>query len=419
MSKILSFLIILIPFVAFGQQEKNKIEGNAVINNITSKLYAYSEDHSTEKAYLQFDKPYYAASDTIYFKAYITTGAQHKLSGLSGILYIELINPENVVGQSIILPVTAGVTWGDLALADTLKGGEYRVRAYTNWMRNEGDSSFFEKSIQKAAKSKIDVQFLPEGGSLIAGNYSKVAFKAIGPEGLGTDIKGTITDDAGAEVCTFESTHLGMGEFNIVPEAGKIYKANISYADGKIATIELPKAVNTGYTINLNNADPDSIKVRVTGSSGSPIDKLSLIAQSGGTVYYAAENQSGNKFFTAAIPKRKFPTGIVQFTLFSQTGEPLNERLAFINNNDRLKLDLQAKENYKPRQKVKLEIVAKDKNNSPVTGSFSVSITDETKVPVNEVSECSILPAILLTPDLKGTIEEPNYYFTNINECRP
>jgi hypothetical protein len=147
------------------------------------------------------------------------------------------------------------------------------------------------------------------------------------------------------------------------------------------------------------------------------MDKLSLVAQSGGIIYYVAENQSGNKLFSAVIPKSKFPTGIVQFTLFSTAGEPLNERLAFINNNDQLKLAVAAKEGYMPRQKVEIKITAKDKNDKLVTaGSFSVSVTDETTVPVNEAAENTILSNLLLTSELKGTVEQPNYYFTNVNE---
>ncbi|MEO6980927.1 MAG: TonB-dependent receptor plug domain-containing protein, partial [Mucilaginibacter sp.] len=243
------------------------------------------------------------------------------------------------------------------------------------------------------------------------------AFKAITPDGLGTDIKGTVIDEAGVPVCTFATAHLGMGAFNFVPEESKIYKTQITYADGTTNIVDLPQSTKTGYTISLNNTDPDSIKLRVTAGNGSPMDKLSLVAQSGGIIYYVAENQSGNKLFSAIIPKYKFPTGIVQFTLFSAAGEPLNERLAFINNNDQLKLAVAAKECYTPRQKVEIRLNVKDKNSKPVTaGSFSVSVTDETKMPVNEPNENTILSDLLLTSELKGTVEQPNYYFTNVNE---
>ncbi len=427
----------MLPFWAFSQAAQ-QVAGDAVISSVTSKLGNYNANHSIEKAYLQFDKPYYAVGDTIYFKAYLTLGAQHKLSALSGILYADLIDPNNKIARSIKLQVLAGTAHGDFALADTLTKGNYRVRAYTNWMRNNGPDSFFEqvipvgiasakripesgdpialKPVKKGALNKTDVQFLPEGGTLVAGNYSTVAFKAVAPNGLGLAIKGTLKDNEGNEVTTFASAHLGMGAFSFVPQAGKTYTANITYANGLTQAIDLPKALNSGYTINVNNANPDTISLRIAAGSESVQDKLNLVAQSGGIVYYAAESGPFSKFFTLVIPKSKFPTGVVQFTLFSQNGEPLNERLAFINNNNQLKLDVKAQETYNTRQKVNIEINARDKDKKPVTGSFSVAVTDETAVPVDEQNENTILTNLLLTSDLKGIIGQPNYYFTNVTE---
>ena len=420
-----------------GEQKSSNTAGTQ-INTISNKLKTFADSQKVEKAYLQFDKPFYAAGDTIYFKAYVVQGALHQPTQLSGVLNVDLVNTGNKIGHSLKLKLTDGVAWGDLALPDTIKAGSYRVRACTNWMRNEGEDAFFEQTIPvgsieakkvsesgdynklspatKTVSKKADVQFLPEGGVLVTGNYSKIAFKATGPDGLGTDIKGTVTDDTGNEVCTFASTHLGMGVFNLVPGAGKTYKANIIYNDGASGSIELPKAIAAGYTINLNNS-ADSIRLRITAGGSMSIDKLSLVAQSGGVVYYAAESEPGSKFFSAVISKKRFPTGIAQFTLFSASGDPLNERLVFINNSDQLKLDVAAdKAVSATRQKVNINVNAKNTEGNPVAGSFSVAITDESKVPADGDNENNILTSLLLTSDLKGTVEQPGYYFTNINE---
>jgi hypothetical protein len=55
------------------------------------------------------------------------------------------------------------------------------------------------------------VQFFPEGGELIIGVRSKVAFKAVNSNGLGIDVKGTVTDNEGTVVANLASQHLGMG----------------------------------------------------------------------------------------------------------------------------------------------------------------------------------------------------------------
>jgi hypothetical protein len=496
------------------------------ISKIAAQLEKWFTDHPQEKVYLQLDKPYYAIGDDIWFKAYITSGPNHELSGISGVLNVELINDKDSIKQSIKLPVVSGLTWGDFSLADSLKEGNYRIRAYTNWMRNASDEYFFDKTISivnsiknnvftkadyaystqkgqqkvssvinfvdlngvpyvnnqvsyevqlnfktiskgksqtddkgnlnvsftntdpdllksgriitnlklsdkttvtksvliKATSDKVDMQFFPEGGNLVVGNYSKIAFKAVAADGLGTDVKGVIIDDQNSEVTTFSSSHLGMGSFYFKPDNGKTYKAKLTYADGSVNTVDLPKAVNTGYSLSVINSDADNIKVKivpgpvVTLAAGeTPV--ISLIAQEGGVIYYAAKSKPGANFFSATIPKKKFPSGIVQFTIFSTTGEPLNERLAFIQNHDQLKLDVTSeKQSYAPRQKVKIDLSAGNENGKPMLGSFSVAVTDETKVPVNESNENTIISNLLLTSDLRGYIEKPNYYFSAANE---
>jgi hypothetical protein len=494
------------------------------IAKIAAQLDEWLSNHPQEKVYLQFDKSYYAIGDTIWFKAYNVVARKHQLSALSGVLNVDLIDDRDSVTRSLKLPIESGVSWGDFVLPDSLKEGNYRVRAYTNWMRNAGEDYFFNKTITvvnaisntvfiktnysygtqggqqktnavinytdfdgkpyadkqvsyevitglktidkgkgqtdekgnlnisfvnarqgilksghivttlkigdkesvtksiviKAMSGKVDVQFFPEGGNLVAGNPSKIAFKAVGSDGLGAVVKGVVTDDQNNQVAEIATAHLGMGVFSLTPESNKTYKAKLTYADGSENTVELPKASDQGYSLIVSNAGPSHFSLRVLPgpavSAAAQTGLMSIIAHVNGVVCYAGKSEAG-KPFMAHIPKNKFPSGIVQFTLFSPAGEPLNERLEFVSNPDQLKLNVTSeKESYAPRQKIKIEVNAKDKDDKPATGSFSVSVTDETNVPVDEISESTILSNLLLTSDLKGYVEKPNYYFTNINE---
>jgi hypothetical protein len=252
---LLIFLFAFTRVTAFSQTE------NAGINPVISKLKTLSTDRVTEKAYLHFDKPYYAAGDTIYFKAYVTLGERHEPSKLSGILHVDLINTNNKIDQSLKLQLNNGIAWGDFALPDSLPMGNYRVRAYTQWMRNVGQEQFFDQTIlvgslkttsvktQKAALNisstktpapEISLQFFPEGGELLTCVSSKIAFKAIGINGFGVNAKGVITDSDNHEICRFETAHLGMGYFYLEPQDGKTYKAKITFANGTQNITELP-----------------------------------------------------------------------------------------------------------------------------------------------------------------------------------
>ncbi|MBC7399923.1 MAG: hypothetical protein H7289_08250, partial [Mucilaginibacter sp.] len=113
---------------------------------IVSVLQKWTDTIPQEKAYLHMDKPYYALGDTIWFKGYITIGSRHQLSKLSGALYVDLINEKDSVVKDLKLPITSGMVVGDFILGDDYKQGSYRIRAYTQWMRNAGEDYFFDKT---------------------------------------------------------------------------------------------------------------------------------------------------------------------------------------------------------------------------------------------------------------------------------
>jgi hypothetical protein len=137
------------------------------------------------------------------------------------------------------------------------------------------------------------------------------------------------------------------------------------------------------------------------------------VAKSSGVICFAAKTLLPSAVYGASIPKNKFPTGIVQVTLFTDDGEPISERIAFINHHDLLNLSVAGdKPNYTTRQKVRLNITAKN-GSQPAEGSFSMSVIDDAKVPFDENAETTILTNLLLTSDIKGYIEKPNYYFNN------
>jgi hypothetical protein len=485
---------------------------------IVASLQRWTDTIPQEKVYLHMDKPYYALGDTIWFKGYITIGIRHQLSKLSGSLYVDLITEKDSVIRTLKLPITTGMVMGDFTLGDEFKEGSYRIRAYTQWMRNAGEDYFFDHTFTvgnivssniitksdyqykdidgkpvltatlnytsddgkplagkdvhyqiminkrvawsssaktntqgnlqvkisnenhvdlsgayitttldgsdkntitrdfpiKAQLSQSDVQFFPESGSLVNGITSRVAFKAVGVDGAGIAIKGTITDNENKEVAEIETLHAGMGSFLLRPEAGKTYSANIIFADGTTKTIALPKAINEGYVLSVYQPNKDSILVRIGASTGLQKVFLNLVAHTSGETIFASPIKIEKAITSIWLEKKAFPTGIAQFTIFNNNGEPLNERIAFIRSNDQLQLSLKTvKTNYKSKEHVLVNLDAKDSKNKPTFGNFSVTVIDESKVPVDESAESTIFSNILLTSDLKGYIEKPNYYFAN------
>ncbi|WP_113639524.1 TonB-dependent receptor [Nubsella zeaxanthinifaciens] len=101
-----------------------------------------------EKVHLHLDKPYYAAGDVIWLKAYVVDYSSNKPSSNSGVLHADLINGKNQLTKQLTLPIKGGTTWGSIELPDTLSEGNYRLRAYTNLMRNAGPNYFYDQNIK-------------------------------------------------------------------------------------------------------------------------------------------------------------------------------------------------------------------------------------------------------------------------------
>jgi hypothetical protein len=424
---ILSLSILTIFIVGF-------IKEDSILQQFIDRLTKFTTEFPQEKVHLHLDKPYYAIGEQIWLKGYIVTAEKNEPSALSKVLYVDLIDEANVIRQAIRLPINNGRANGHILLSDTLKAGVYRIRSYTNYMRNFDANFFFEKqlnigdifNIENAKqvpelKTVAQLDFFPEGGNLIGGIRSKVGIKATTKDGKGVNVSGFITDETNSKVALFTTEHAGMGAFAINPQLGKKYKAYIVNEDGKQQEFNFPEALTSGYTLAINTlTGDDNLIIKIAASADLVKGQMiNIIGQSNGKVYYSSSTKVTGGILTATISKKTFPTGIVQFTAITDDKTPVAERLVFINHNDQLKININPENNSSPlRSKANFGLMVTDYNNNPIDGNFSISVTDIGKVPFNENEETTILSNLLLTADLKGFIEQPNYYFTETNQGR-
>ncbi|GAA3981142.1 carboxypeptidase regulatory-like domain-containing protein [Mucilaginibacter dorajii] len=433
--KRVSFTVLCLLFFAraFSQITKPAIS----LDDIVAHLQTLSTTKAAENVYLHFDRARYNAGDTIYFKAYLTLGEQHQLSKLNGVLHVDLLNKADSLVKNIELQTNNGLAWGDFALAKNLPKGIYHIRAYTRWMLNNADANIFDKPVTinstvpetqalstRSTKitNKFDIQFFAEGGTFVDDIPAKLAFKAVDEHGVGVDVKGVVVDNLNTEVTKFEAKHLGMGIIFITPVEGRTYKAKLTYADGTKATVDLPRADVKGMTMLVNNDSPGKLLIEINASKAYYIEnknkEISVVIYSNGSVR-SVKTVLDSQVLDLNLAKKDFQIGVVQVTLFSNTGEPMNERLAFIQNNDLINIQTASdKPTYAASGKVHITLNAK-KDDKPVAGYFSASVIDATKIPVDESAEATILTHLLLTSQLKGVVEQPNYYFANVtNDTR-
>ncbi|RZL42592.1 MAG: TonB-dependent receptor, partial [Pedobacter sp.] len=207
----------------------------------------------------------------------------------------------------------------------------------------------------------------------------------------------------------------GMGIFALTPQAAEEYTAIVTLDDNSTKSFKLPQVLESGYTLAVNQIE-ENLSVKISSTTDLVNGKeVYVIAQANGVVYASFSTKLDKAILTANIAKKNFPTGIVQISLFSADGKPIAERLVFVNHKDFLKIS--GTNTFEPivRKKANLDIKVTDINGNPIDGNFSVSVTDAGKTPFDEDEEKTILSNLLLTSDLKGYIEKPNYYFNEAN----
>lgn len=297
-------------------------------------------------------------------------------------------------------PITNGTIVTDVSVAEKeLASASFNIKQYIN---------------------DVDIQLFPEGGELVAGISNQLAFKAVKTNGLGADVTGTLLNENNETLTTLKSSFAGIGSFYFTPEFGKSYKIRFTTKDGLTKTINIPNALESAITLQVANNTADLINLRIVTNQQFLEKNLgkqfNLVAQNSNSVCYAATVNLKSQLINVKIPKENFPSGIAQLTLFNENNSPISERLVFILKKDELNLSLKADlPIYKPRQKVKLTLNAKS-NEKPAIGEFSIAVIDEQKVPNDENNETSILSSLLLTSDLQGYIEKPNYYFNKTDD---
>lgn len=256
--------------------------------------------------------------------------------------------------------------------------------------------------------NKIDLQFMPEGGTLVEDVPTRIAFKAVNENGKPADIGGEIQDGNGKEVASFQSYHSGMGIFDFTPQRGMAYKAVITSPLGIRDRFALPQASADGVVMNMSKVGR-KIYVKLLATDEQTV-KLS--GRTKNTIYYTGDILLRKGENTAIVDEGLFPAGIAQFTLFASNGRPLAERLVFLNENRHLQVTISTdKPAYLPREKVAVTLKTTDETGKPVPSNLSLAVVDDKLWTLADDKQDHILSWLLMSSELKGKIEEPQFYF--------
>ena len=432
------YLLTTLPLFFWSSQIL--AQKNTRINSLAQKLGAYVNNLAPEKVYIQTDKDFYIVGDTIWFKSYLVNGVTHFASDKSNIVHVELLDANGGMLVKRKLYTDNGRAFGDIEIDDSITEGDYRIRAYTRYMLNDEDLVLFEKKISILARpmtindkyksvglvnaekekkqerevinsqmSKPNVQFFPEGGNLVIGLQSELGLKITDEFGNGLVMKGHIFDQKGNMINSFQTYNFGIGVFPITPKTGTNYYAELNIG-GIVHRYSLPMALDKGYIIQLKNQGSQII-IKVSSNIDQGLTGTLVLGHLRGEIFLKhSKINSSKSSYLIKFPTSELSDGVAHFTLFNQQGEPICERLTFIDNPEN-EIDLTLttdRSDYKFREKVDLNLSIADTQGKPLQGDFSISVALDKSFDKND---SNIKGWFLLNSDMGNTVENPYYYF--------
>ncbi len=354
------------------------------------------------KMKLEFDRKAFGAGDEVVAKFEASTLDNKPLAdkdftvqaSLGGKEYLRKPDKTGIDGKSLVrftLPK-------DLATNDGL---------LTLLISHEGQQESISRSIP-IVLNNIALTFYPEGGDLIDGLKTTVAFEARNEFGKPADVEGVVVDDKDRVITSFKSFHQGMGAFLITPTGKESVK--ITKPEGITKKYALPKPKSDGVSMSVDAmTSKTAVKATLRAKKAS---EGTLVGSMRGKMYFKKEIALNAGETTVDIPTTDLPAGVLQLTLLDKAGVEQAERLVFTGKARLMSVAVKTdKEKYLPREKVELAVKTLDENGKPISAALSLAVVDDKLLSFADDKQGNILSKLLFEPDLKGNIDEPNFYF--------
>ncbi|MBR5167571.1 MAG: hypothetical protein IKW86_05830 [Salinivirgaceae bacterium] len=371
--------------------------------------------------------------EDLWFKAYLMDRQTFALSDRSQTLYLQIRSATDSVVWSEKYPLVGGRGNGHIYVGTDWPQGEYFIEGYTQssftadstqairprrirvvervaQMDDISAKVVRDDSIQKStAMHRFDL--FPEGGSLIDGISTVVAFKATYGNGIPEEVSGKVLED-GNQIAEIHCIHDGMGSFTVTPQLGKKYEVVLD--DGR--SYPFPEIERGGLSLRVTCNNSSGITLLISASD-SVSHSFSIVSKLNGLNCGSAQGIVRGRQ-VVRLPIELFPfQGIAEITLQNAAGQPVAERLVYVNPEQNLTVSATTnEERYHCRDVGKVRLQITDTAGRPVKAEMAVSIFDRAYLylPGHE----NILSHSHLSEQIRGNIYNPTYYFDTKNDDR-
>jgi hypothetical protein len=207
--------------------------------------------------------------------------------------------------------------------------------SYRHRLPNGREDASEEQTIaKKAATSKgYTLHFYPEGGDLVVGLQSRLAFSVTDKDGRHAAVKGMVIDSSGETLTIAQSGEDGRGTF-VIRSDGKAMTFVVTDDNGKKHEYDLPQAKAEGCVLKLNAVgNPDGVEDELTMTlQASKMMQGRLLGYTiinGGAVVQC-DTMTAERLMEVEFDRSKMREGVNQLTFFDSEGRIQADRLFFI-----------------------------------------------------------------------------------------
>jgi hypothetical protein len=391
--------------------------GTTLGQSIDSSLSNYNNRYPQEKIHIHFDKDTYLPGETVWMKAYLMSDSRP--SAISKNLYFDWTDVDGRLLLHSIAPVSEGGASSFFRIPAWVKNGVVHVKAYTQWMLNFDNAFLYNKdipvlmpvegTIPTPEKQQTQLSFFPEGGDLVNGVYSVLAYEALDQHGKPVMVHGALKNAGNNLIDSFHAQFNGMGVVRYKPVPGETVTAYWTDETGEMHSLPLPAAHANGLVLHVDAYNNNQLHYKLEKSAdASNLTKMVVVGTINQKIVYRNSIMLENNTAEAIIHATDFPCGVMQLTVFDGDMNPVAERVVFINN-EKAYGKIQMKHEAVSLDKRARNEISIDIPDSLVT-NLSVSVTD---AGLGYDSSHNIYSDFLIAGDLKGVIPDATSFLAN------
>lgn len=234
---------------------------NAINYNITD-----DGDLPKEKVILISDRNFYLTGEEIIFTANVFIDNKSD-TDLSKVLYLEIFKDDLSFAKAKYKLID-GKTQGSISIPEGLLSGNYYLRAYTRYMRNQAAETFFYKHLTIInPERKVDNYYGKYSQPIIISTQNKNLIANIKNDGavlfnehfLKNVKESLIVNNNNDSICNIEFYENGLGSFSFIPEPEDKYSLKVYLTNNDSIFVKLedvkPKGLITKFDYESAEAE--------------------------------------------------------------------------------------------------------------------------------------------------------------------